>query len=433
MPDPPGIDYQTMEEALRSLDRGPLPVGLKGLPPERDGSPWTPAGIRTAGLKALRDLPTPFALLRRSALVHNAAVMGRYCADNGALLAPHGKTTMAPALWRLQFEHGTWGLTVALPHQAVTAHRFGIRRILLANEAADPRSLESLVRLAAEPGTEVYCFADSVAVVRAYRAAIDSTGVNPAGLRMLIDIGVPDGRTGCRTRAEAEAVAREIEQSGAGLVAGIGAYEGPAGGDRSPESLRSVGAYVESVTGIFHDFHTRGVFAGGEPPVLSIGGSDVFDVVREQVQRDLASADSYRLVLRSGCYLVHDHGHYAALGPSTRPGWAHPPFQGSLEVGATVVSRPQADLALLNIGQRDIGSDKGPATVIDPLPAGRSLPIVKLNDQHGFVRPDDPAVLPVGTPVRVGISHPCTTLDKWRVLLVTDDDYNVVDAVATIF
>ena len=433
MPHAAGIDYEVMEQALRSLDRVPLPAGLKGLPPERDGASWTPAGIKAARLNARNDLPTPFALLRRSALVHNAEVMSRYCADGGALLAPHGKTTMAPALWRLQFEHGTWALTVALPHQAVTAHRFGIRRILLANEAADPRSLESLVRLAGEPGTEVYCFVDSVSGVRAYRAAIDSTGVEADGLRFLLDIGVADGRTGCRSRAEAEAVAREIELSGTGVVGGIGAYEGPAGEGRSPESLRSVGAYVDSVTGIFHEFHTNGVFAGDTPPVLSIGGSGVFDVVRRQLQRDLASLDSYRLVLRSGCYLIHDHGHYAALGPSTRPGWAYTPFQGSLELGATVISRPQADLALLNIGQRDVGSDKGPATVIDPLPTGVRLPIVKLNDQHAFVRPDDPTVLHVGTQVRVGISHPCTTLDKWRVLFVIDDDYNVIDAATTIF
>ena len=433
MPRAAGIDYEVMEQALRSLDRVPLPVGLKGLPPERDGSPWTPAGIRAAGLNARSDLPTPFALLRRSALVHNAEVMSKYCADSSALLAPHGKTTMAPALWRLQFEHGTWGLTVALPHQAVTAHRFGIRRILLANEAADPRSMESLVRLAGEPGTEVYCFVDSVAGVKAYRAAIDNTGAQPVGLRFLLDIGVADGRTGCRSRAEAEAVAREIEQSSTGVVGGIGAYEGPAGEGRSPEKLRSVGAYVDSVTGIFHEFHAKGVFSRDAPPVLSIGGSGVFDVVRSHVHHDLASVDSYRLVLRSGCYLVHDHGHYAALGPSTRPGWAYTPFRGALEIGATVISRPQADLALLNIGQRDIGSDKGPATVIDPLPTGAGLPIVKLNDQHAFVRPDDPAILPVGTPVRVGISHPCTTLDKWRVLFVTDDDYNVIDTATTIF
>ena len=302
--------------------------------------------------------------------------MGRYCSDNNVLLAPHGKTTMAPALWKLQFEHRTWALTVALPHQAVTAHRFGVRRILLANEAADPRSLESLVRLAGQPDVEVYSFVDSVAVVRAYRAAIDSTGVEPTGLRFLIDIGVPNGRTGCRSQDEAEAVAREIGQTGTAVVGGIGAYEGPAGEDRSPESLASVNAYLESVTGIFRDFHRNGVFDTTEPPVLTIGGSEIFEIVSEHIRHELASIDSYRLVLRSGCYLVHDHGHYAAMGPSIQPGWAYTPFQGALEVGATVVSRPQIDLALLNVGRRDIGFDEGLPSVIDPLPTGggRSVP-----------------------------------------------------------
>ena len=435
MPQPAGIDYDVMAEALRSLDGIHLPPGLKGLPPERGGEPWTPAGLAATGLNALQDLPTPFALLRRSALHHNAEVMGRYCSDNNVLLAPHGKTTMAPALWKLQFEHGTWALTVALPHQAVTAHRFGVRRILLANEAADPRSLESLVRLAGQPDVEVYSFVDSVAVVRAYRAAIDSTGVEPTGLRFLIDIGVPNGRTGCRSRAEAEAVARQIEQSRTGVIGGIGAYEGPAGEDRSPESLASVNAYLESVTGIFRNFHRNGVFDTTEPPVLTIGGSEIFEIVSEYIRHELASIDSYLLVLRSGCYLVHDHGHYAAMGPSIQPGWAYTPFEGSLEVGATVISRPQADLTLLNIGRRDIGFDEGLPSVIDPLPRGGDgpFPIVELNDQHAFVRPDNPADLPVGTAVRVGISHPCTTLDKWRVLLVVDDYYNIVGTATTIF
>ena len=435
MPLPAGIDYEVMEEALRSLDRIPLPSGLKGLPPEPVGSPWTPAGLAAAGFNALRDLPTPFAMLRQGALDHNAGVMGRWCADNGVLLAPHGKTTMAPALWKLQFEHGTWALTVALPHQAVTAHRFGVRRILLANEAADPVALESLVRLAGQPGTEVYSFVDSVAVVRAYRAAIDATGLEPTGLRFLIDIGVPNGRTGCRSRAEAEAMAREICETSTAVVGGIGAYEGPAGEDRSPESLASVNSYLDSVIGTFRDFHAAGVFATDDPPVLSIGGSEIFELVSEYIQHELASIDPYRLVIRSGCYLVHDHGHYAAVGPSVQPGWAYAPFQGALEVGATVVSRPQADLSLLNVGRRDIGFDEGSPSVIDPLPADGSgpLPIVELNDQHAFVRPDDPADLPVGTAVRVGISHPCTTLDKWRVLFVVDDDYNVVGTATTIF
>lgn len=431
----PGIDFEVMDSALRSLDRIPLPPGLKGLPPASAGKPWTPARIKDAGLNALRDLPTPFALLLESSLRHNAEVMARYCADKGVLLAPHGKTTMAPALWKLQFETGTWALTVALANQAATAYRFGIRRILLANEAADVLSLERLIQLASQSGVELYCFVDSVDVVRAYRTAADRSGMEPAGLRFLIDIGVPNGRTGCRSKAEAGRVAREIERSGVGKVAGIGAYEGPAGQDRTPEKLAAVDAYLESVTGIFGDFSRQGVFVGSDPPVLTVGGSHIFDIVEERVRQHLASVDAYRLVLRSGCYLVHDHGHYAEVGPSTQPGWPYAPFEGSLVIGATVISRPQADLALLNVGRRDIGYEAGRASVIDPLPSGdgRPVPIVKLNDQHAFVRPVSDTDLPVGSPVQVGISHPCTTLDKWRVLLIADDGYNIVDTAATIF
>lgn len=432
--DLPGIDCEAAGAALRAFDRIPLPPGLKGLPPEPKGEPWTPARIGAAGLNALRDLPTPFAVLRRSALRRNAEVMGRYCADNGVFLAPHGKTTMAPDLWKLQFENGAWALTVAAPHQAVTAYRFGVRRIILANEAADPASMERLVRLAARPGVELFCFVDSAAGVQACRSAVDRTGLAPAGLRFLIDIGVPDGRTGCRSKAEAEAVAREIEGSKVGAVAGVGAYEGPVGADRSTETRAALASYLESVTGVFGDFHRMGVFTAEEPPILTIGGSELFDILLEDIRPALDAVGACRLVLRSGCYLVHDHGHYVETGPSTQPGWAYAPFQGALEVGATVVSRPQPDLALLNAGRRDLGCDKGAPSVIAPLPAGAGpLPIYALNDQHAFVRPPDASALPVGALTRVGISHPCTTLDKWRVLLITDDEYNVVDTAATIF
>jgi D-serine dehydratase len=33
----------------------------------------------------------------------------------------------------------------------------------------------------------------------------------------------------------------------------------------------------------------------------------------------------------------------------------------------------------------------------------------------------------------MGITHPCTSFDKWRVIPVVDDDDRVVDAVHTFF
>jgi D-serine deaminase-like pyridoxal phosphate-dependent protein len=40
---------------------------------------------------------------------------------------------------------------------------------------------------------------------------------------------------------------------------------------------------------------------------------------------------------------------------------------------------------------------------------------------------------PRGDRVALGISHPCTTFDKWRWMAVVDDQYRVVDAITTCF
>ena len=64
--------------------------------------------------------------------------------------------------------------------------------------------------------------------------------------------------------------------------------------------------------------------------------------------------------------------------------------------------------------------------------------IDKMNDQHAYLRlPEEAdmrvADLRVGDLVGCGISHPCTTFDKWAVLLLVDDDYNVQRAINTLF
>jgi len=51
------------------------------------------------------------------------------------------------------------------------------------------------------------------------------------------------------------------------------------------------------------------------------------------------------------------------------------------------------------------------------------------------VDPEQPqaADLAVGDLVGLGVSHPCTTFDKWRMLLLVDDDDRVTGAVRTLF
>jgi D-serine dehydratase len=117
----------------------------------------------------------------------------------------------------------------------------------------------------------------------------------------------------------------------------------------------------------------------------------------------------------------------------------------ALEVLACVQSQPEPGLALLSMGKRDVAYD------LDlPLPVWRSdgvggaprpVPahwrIDALNDQHAYLRFDAAAPRAewpaLGETVASGISHPCTTFDKWRWLPVVDDGYRVVDAVTTGF
>src|SRR3979411_2328553 len=55
----------------------------------------------------------PVVILESEALEHNLRTMAAWCAERGVLLAPHGKTTMAPQLYAMQIEHGSWGITAA--------------------------------------------------------------------------------------------------------------------------------------------------------------------------------------------------------------------------------------------------------------------------------------------------------------------------------
>jgi D-serine dehydratase len=58
-------------------------------------------------------LPLPLAVLRQSALTHNLAWMQAFARERGLDLAPHGKTTMSPQLFRRQLDAGAWGITFA--------------------------------------------------------------------------------------------------------------------------------------------------------------------------------------------------------------------------------------------------------------------------------------------------------------------------------
>ena len=111
----------------------------------------------------LSAFATPLLTLDRSATTHNVALMADWLVERGLEIAPHGKTTMAPQLWKQLLDAGAWGITLATGWQVQLARSFGIKRVLLANELVDPGALRWLGVELADPTLEFACWVDSVA------------------------------------------------------------------------------------------------------------------------------------------------------------------------------------------------------------------------------------------------------------------------------
>jgi D-serine deaminase-like pyridoxal phosphate-dependent protein len=423
-----------MTERLRALRERPIEPVEKGF-----GALTAVPGVTAASLAAARPplhaagLTYPLLTLRESALTGNIEAMARYCARAGVQLAPHGKTAMSPELAARQLAHGAWGITVATIGQLRTYRGFGFPRLLLANELVDEAGIAWLAaELAADPGFEAYCYVDSTDGVTILDQVLTR---HPAGrsLPVLVEIGQPGGRTGCRTDEQARAVAKAAAATGTLSVAGVAGYEGSTG--TSTEALELATAFGRRIRGLADDLGDAG--NGGER-IVTAGGSAFFDVVARELS---AGGDAgLKVILRSGAYLTQDHGIYDEVSPASRGAADAPVLRPALELWAQVLSRPEPGLALLSAGRRDVGFDAGlpvPLRVVRRGGAGRTdltgSTVTELNDQHAYLRLDEGTALAPGDLVGLGISHPCTTLDKWRVISVVNDDDRITDAVHAFF
>lgn len=390
------------------------------------GFPSRSAGLRLsevagAGLH-LSDLVTPVLTVHEAALTHNEATVFAWAAQQGVVLAPHGKTTMAPALWQRLLDAGAWGISVATPWQAEVAVEAGVSTVLIANSVTDGASARHLGDLlAADRDLRILCWADSVDTVG---ILADALGGADRPLDVLVELGGRGGRTGARSVEEGERIAQAILDSPGLRLAGVTGYEGPFGPDREDASVAAVDAYLSTLV----ELHRRLAYPPDVRPVLSAGGSAFPDRAAAMLAPHRDDAD---IVLRSGAFQIHDDGFYSRMSPFG-PVTSTAPLQSAMHAWSRVVSQPEPGLALLDAGRRDVPFD------LDlPVPQSVAGRITALNDQHAFLDLADGADVAVGDVVRLGLSHPCTAFDKWRVVAIIDDpdaaDPRVIGAVATCF
>ncbi|GGW89027.1 amino acid deaminase [Streptomyces lomondensis] len=421
----------TAAESLARLAAERVDHRFKGLPPDADG-------LTVGELAAQRrnlftgGFATPVLALSAERLEHNLRLMETYAARHGLAFAPHGKTSMAPQLFRRQIEHGAWGITLAVPHQVRVARAFGTRRVFLANELVDTAALRWIAtELDADPDFRLVCYVDSVRGVELMDAALRGAG---RPVDVVVELAAGEGaRTGVRTEAECAAVADAVAGTRTLRLVGVAGYEGEVP-KADPERVT---AWLRRLVALAVDFDKAGRFADVDEIVVSAGGSAWFDAVAEVFAEIPELSRPVLKLLRSGAYVSHDDGHYRKLTPFNRV-----PEEGALEpafrLWTQVVSRPCAEQAFVNAGKRDAAYDLDLpfAQVIRRDGAERpatGVSVTALSDQHAWLSTTPEADLEVGDWVGLGLSHPCTSFDKWQLIPVAEADGTVVDYVRTFF
>jgi len=192
------------------------------------------------------DLPFPLLLLKQSALLHNTQLMKQFLQEHQISIAPHGKTHMSPQLAEMQLSAGAWGITAATVSQVQVFRKFGVPRIILANQLVGRQHIRYIVEeLNADKNFDFYCLVDSVEGVRNLARRTQHLGLQRR-LKILLECGFSGGRNGFRTLEQARSVISELRNFRDRLMlAGIEGFEGVIAADNPELAAQRVRDYLD--------------------------------------------------------------------------------------------------------------------------------------------------------------------------------------------
>ena len=364
----------------------------------------------------------PIMVIKESAVKNNIAQMMSFCNLVDAELAPHVKTTMSPQLAQMQVAAGATALTIANFWQASIFLKHGFKNLIIANEVLDPTAIKEIAKINKQKQAEIIFYVDSILALEIIQKHTPVEGEQ----NLFIEIGTENGRGGVRELSLVEQIAQRISADKRLNLIGVTGFEGAvpdvARGRRGEKKISKFCQKIVAAAELAYPYKSDQQF------VISAGGSAYFDIVARELNK---FEKPRRLLLRSGGYITHDHRYYEDIYPFASSDRS---FQPAIEVWAQVISKPEKDFGVLNLGKRDIGNDLHnpiPIKSYDGQVKSFSAVIEKLNDQHGYLRGRQEFSL--AQLIGLGISHPCTTFDKWGLIPLVNDNYDLIDCLQTFF
>jgi D-serine deaminase-like pyridoxal phosphate-dependent protein len=292
------------------------------------------------------------------AMEANLQRMAAFFAEGPTRLRPHYKNHKCVALARRQLAHGAIGITCATLGEAEALARNGIRDILIANEIAGTPQIERFVQLSRV--TDIMVGVDNERTVAALSAASVQAKVP---LSVVVDVDTGMGRCGALPGEPALALAKLATAQGLRFRGLIG-YEGhcvrlPPG----PAKTEAIGQAIEKLVVTAGLIQSHGLSV----EIVSAGGTGT-----HAVSGRIPGVTE----IQGGSYLLMDTDYQTVC----------PEFELALSVLGTVISRRGNERLILNIGLKEISSERGLPVLKDTTGAR----VRKLNAEHAVVDILDP-------------------------------------------
>lgn len=336
-------------------------------------------------------LPTPVVVVDRDRLVHNIAAMQDACTACRVELWPHVKTHKSVAIARLQLAHGAAGLTCAKLGEAEAMLASGVRRIFVAHSLVDANAAPRLAALHARLDLLLLAVT-SLPQAEALAQIVIRAGVD-VGVMLAVDAGL--GREGVRNEADAVALATFVGRQPGLTLRGLYTHEGHLYAVPPAELPARVGEVMARLRAVRD--------AIGPRLPLWPGCS---------VTARMMTAEAGVAVVRPGAYVFGD----LALAEVTQ---VMRPAEVALSVVATVVDLPEPGLALIDAGSKVFSSDRTAEGVFARvLEDGRDLAVVRVNEEHGYVRGKAVGGLRIGERLRFTPAHVCPVVNLTDELVV---------------
>ena len=327
----------------------------------------------------LEDIDTPALVLDLDGFEKNLATLNASVAGK-VRVRPHAKTHKCPDVAKRQIALGAVGMCCQKVSEAEAMVEGGVSDVLVSNEIVGAPKLARLADLSRR--AKIGVCVDNAENVRQLKGDLD----------VYIEIDVGMRRCGVPPGAPAVALAREILKSGL-RFGGLQAYHGRAQHIRSMEERHAV---IE--TAAQHVQHTKRLLkeAGIDCPIVTGAGSGTFMLEVEAGAWDEIQCGSY-------AFMDVDYAKNEWAAPLPR-------FEHALFVLSTVMSRPSAEVAIVDAGLKASSVDSGMPGVWQ-----KELRYTHASDEHGWVEGKSPPALGEKLLLVPGHCDPTINLYDWYV------------------